>query len=160
MLDLLLLGHDLLVEQVDSLFGYGLLVVLSLFPGARCLSSNVVKGFFAVCAKFGVFEFPCLCSVLNTRPDFRGGVPTFCPYGDCPFSSLFRRTLWKSYLFSWRTKLAKLLCLNCSGSMVLVNFSHYSRVSGSRRVFWHTKPRAHYPPQRPRNSLLHRPSVR
>ena len=51
-------------------------------------------------------------------------VPTFCPYGDWPFSSLFCRTLWKSYLFSWRTKLAKLLCLKCFGRMVLVNFSH------------------------------------
>lgn len=44
------------------------------------------------------------------------------PYGDCPFSS-FCRTLWKSYLFSCRTKLAKLLCLKCLGRMVFVNFS-------------------------------------
>jgi hypothetical protein len=45
------------------------------------------------------------------------------PYGDCPFSSLLCRTLWKSYLFSWRTKLAKLLCLKCLGRMCFVNFS-------------------------------------
>lgn len=61
--------------------------------------------------------------------------PTLGPYGDCPFSSLFCRTLWKSYLFSWRTKLAKLLCLKCLGRMVLVNFSHYSRKSSSQSTF-------------------------
>ena len=30
-------------------------------------------------------------------------------------------TLWKSYLLSWRTKLAKLECLNMRGRMDLVN---------------------------------------
>lgn len=52
-------------------------------------------------------------------------VPTCGPYGDWPFSS-FCLTLWKSYLFSWRTKLAKLLCLKCFGSIVFVNFSFCS----------------------------------
>ena len=61
------------------------------------------------------------------------GLPTFGPYGDCPFSSLFWRTLWKSYLFSWRTKLAKLLCLKCLGRIVLVNFSHCAMVSADRQ---------------------------
>ena len=51
------------------------------------------------------------------------------PYGDWPLSSLFCRTLWKSYLFNCRTKLAKLLCLKCLGRMCLVNFSFYSQVS-------------------------------
>jgi hypothetical protein len=55
------------------------------------------------------------------------------PYGDCPFSSLLCLTLWKSYLFSWRTKLAKLLCLKCLGRMCLVNFSFYSLVNGEAR---------------------------
>lgn len=57
-----------------------------------------------------------------------GGQPTSRPYGDSPFSSLCL-TLWKSYLFNWRTKLAKLLCLKCFGRMFLVNFSFYSRQS-------------------------------
>jgi hypothetical protein len=48
------------------------------------------------------------------------------PYGDCPFSSLLWRTLWKSYLLSWRTKLAKLLCLKCFGRMCFVNFSFWA----------------------------------
>jgi hypothetical protein len=51
------------------------------------------------------------------------------PYGDDPPSSLLCRTLWKSYLLSWRTKLAKLLCLKCFGRMCLVNFSFYQQVS-------------------------------
>lgn len=38
-------------------------------------------------------------------------------------SSLFCLTLWKSYLFNCRTKLAKLLCLKCFGRINLVNFS-------------------------------------
>lgn len=54
------------------------------------------------------------------------------PYGDCPFSSLLWRTLWKSYLFNWRTKLAKLLCLKCLGRMCFVNFSFWPEVSVAR----------------------------
>lgn len=50
------------------------------------------------------------------------------PYGDVPPSSLLCRTLWKSYLFSCRTKEAKLLCLKCFGSMCFVNFSFCKRV--------------------------------
>jgi hypothetical protein len=71
-------------------------------------------------------EFPCLSSgTVNTRassPHNHGGQPTSRPYGDSPLSSLCL-TLWKSYLFNWRTKLAKLLCLKCFGRIVLVNFS-------------------------------------
>ena len=51
------------------------------------------------------------------------------PYGEVPPSSLLCRTLWKSYLFSWRTKLAKLLCLKCFGRMCFVNFSFCEQVS-------------------------------
>jgi hypothetical protein len=42
MLDLLLLGDNLLVEQVDLLGGYGLVVGLGLLAGSRGLSANVV----------------------------------------------------------------------------------------------------------------------
>ena len=45
------------------------------------------------------------------------------PYGEWPFSSLLCRTLWKSYLLSCRTKLAKLLCLKCFGRIDFVNLS-------------------------------------
>ena len=44
-------------------------------------------------------------------------------------SSLFCLTLWKSYLFNCRTKLAKLLCLKCFGRISLVNFSFCPHVS-------------------------------
>lgn len=129
MLDLLLLRHNLLVKKINLLRGYGVVCGLGLFSWRGCLSANVVERFFAVCAELWVLELPCLCNLCETLDpvDFRmgGGLPTFCPYGDWPFSSLFCRTLWKSYLFSWRTKLAKLLCLKCFGRMVLVNFSHY-----------------------------------
>jgi hypothetical protein len=47
---------------------------------------------------------------------------TCLPYGDSLFSS-FRRSLWKSYLLSCRTKLEKLLCLKCFGRISLVNLS-------------------------------------
>jgi hypothetical protein len=46
-------------------------------------------------------------------------------YGESPVSSLCL-ILWKSYLFSCRTKLAKLLCLKCFGRIVLVNWSVYT----------------------------------
>lgn len=37
----------------------------------------------------------------------------------CPSSG--KRNLWKSYLFNWRTKLAKLECLKCLGRICLAN---------------------------------------
>lgn len=69
---------------------------------------------------------PANCDV-NGEPPLRNeggcaGEHTSRPYGDSPLSSLCL-TLWKSYLFNCRTKLAKLLCLKCFGRMVLVNFS-------------------------------------
>lgn len=42
-------------------------MALGLFPGCGCLATNVVERFFAIGAKLGVLEFPCL-SVVNTRP--------------------------------------------------------------------------------------------
>src|SRR5271155_483169 len=50
----------------------------------------------------------------------------FGPYIEVAPSSLFCRTLWKSYLFNCRTKLAKLLCLKCLGRIDFVNFSFSS----------------------------------
>lgn len=55
--------------------------------------------------------------------DVHVGPLTPDPYGECPLSSLLCRTLWKSYLLSCRTKLAKLLCLKCLGRIDLVNLS-------------------------------------
>jgi hypothetical protein len=123
-LDLLLLGDNLLVEEVDLLGGHRVIIVLGLFSRGWCFSANVIEGLFAVRPEFWVLEFPRLFSVREVSFNRGHGEPTFCPYGDWPFSSLFWRTLWKSYLFSWRTKLAKLLCLKCFGKMVFVNFSH------------------------------------
>lgn len=60
---------------------------------------------------------------LGPRVSFRGQRTL----GPCPgLPSSGRLTLWKSYLFSWRTKLAKLLCLKCFGSTRVENFSPYS----------------------------------
>lgn len=44
---------------------------------------------------------------------------TFSPYG--LGASSVDLTLWKSYLLSWRTKLAKFECLKCFGRIDVVN---------------------------------------
>jgi hypothetical protein len=62
-LDLLLLGHDLLVEEVDLLGRNRVIVVLGLLSRSRCLSADIIEGFFAVRPEFWVFEFPCLFCV-------------------------------------------------------------------------------------------------
>ena len=62
----------------------------------------------------------CFMSLLSHTPG---------PYGGVPLSSLLCRTLWKSYLFNCRTKLAKLLCLKCFGRICFVNFSFCAIVS-------------------------------
>lgn len=59
-LNLLLLGEDLLVEQVDLLGWHGVICGLSLFARSRGFAANVVERFFTVGTKFGVFEFPGL----------------------------------------------------------------------------------------------------
>lgn len=71
---------------------------------------------------------PANCQLRELAALVQGGL-TPGPYCDWPFSSLLCRTLWKSYLFNWRTKLAKLLCLKCFGRMCLVNFSFYATIS-------------------------------
>ena len=45
---------------------------------------------------------------------------TFSPYG--LGASSVDLTLWKSYLLSWRTKLAKFECLKCFGRIDVVNW--------------------------------------
>ena len=59
-LDLLLLGENLLVEEVDLLGGDRVVVVLGLLPGRGRFAPDVVERFLAVGSKFGVLEFPCL----------------------------------------------------------------------------------------------------
>lgn len=82
MLDLLLLGHDLLVKQVDLLCWGGLFIALGLFPGCGCFASNIVEGLFAVGAKFGVLELPSLCSASEPRPNHHfQGVTYILPVG-------------------------------------------------------------------------------
>lgn len=84
MLDLLLLGHDLLVEQVDLLCWGGLFIALGLFSRCGCFASNIVEGLFAVGAKLGVLEFPCLCSASEPRPNHNcqfQGVTYILPVG-------------------------------------------------------------------------------
>lgn len=76
-------------------------------PNSGCLNSHAYSRQSENCC-WGVFR--------------KGLEHTEAPYGDCPLSSLCL-TLWKSYLFSCRTKLAKLLCLKCFGSIAFVNFS-------------------------------------
>lgn len=48
------------------------------------------------------------------------GKRTFSPYG--LGASSVDLTLWKSYLLSWRTKLAKFECLKCFGRIDVVNW--------------------------------------
>ena len=86
------------------------------------------------------------------------------PYGDVPPSSLLCRTLWKSYLFSCRTKLAKLLCLKCFGRMCFVNFSFCRAVRSAlslRSCKYVPLIRRSYPlrfPIAPRFHLVHSPT--
>lgn len=124
MRQLLLCRHELRVHQVHLLGGQGLVGDLRRFPGRRRLATNVIQRILTVRFELGVLELPRLGrSVLPPAPDGDASPLTPRPYGDCPLSSLLWRTLWKSYLFSWRTKLAKLLCLKCLGRMDLVNLS-------------------------------------
>lgn len=60
MLDLLLLGENLLVEEIDLLGRDGLVVTLGLLPGRRCFAPNVVKRVLAVGAKLGMLKLPGL----------------------------------------------------------------------------------------------------
>lgn len=157
-LQLLLCRNELCVEEVhllgrDNVFGHNIG-----FPGSRCLSSDVVKSIFVVHLEIGVLELPSLRKLVVHCADQRSGSLTPRPYGEVPPSSLLCRTLWKSYLFSWRTKLAKLLCLKCFGRMCFVNFSFCNRVSADAPSTV-VAPVLSLPPT-PRSCLLHCPSVR
>ena len=84
------------------------------------------------------------------------------PYGEVPPSSLLCRTLWKSYLLSWRTKLAKLLCLKCFGRMCFVNFSFCEQVLANALPVVHARCALHDSVSLPpalRSCLLRYPSV-
>lgn len=65
MLDLLLLGEDLLVEEVDLLGGDRVVGRLGLLAGGRGFAANIVKRIFTVCSKLWVFEFPSLWRVIS-----------------------------------------------------------------------------------------------
>ena len=125
---------------------------------SRCWSfaADIVQGIFVVRLELGMFEFPRLGSsaMRHTR---HGHLPlTPEPYGECPFSSLLCRTLWKSYLLSWRTKLAKLLCLKCLGRIDLVNLSFCARYQLGRWM----KIVGLLAPQVRRSFRHHRPTAR
>lgn len=66
MLDLLLLCHDLLVQQIDLLCWNRIFVVSGLFARGRRLPSNVVQRLFAVGPKLRVLKFPCLYAIIKT----------------------------------------------------------------------------------------------
>lgn len=80
-LNLLLLGEDLLVEQVDLLSGDRVICGLSLFARSRRFAANVIERFFAVGTKFGVFKFPSLfgksVSFLSLLPSDGFGPNTY-----------------------------------------------------------------------------------
>lgn len=62
-LDLLLLGHDLLVQEIDLLCRDGVIMVAGLFTGRRRFPSNIVQRFLAVGPKLGVLELPSLYTI-------------------------------------------------------------------------------------------------
>ena len=66
MLDLLLLCHYLLVQQIDLLCWNRIFVVSGLFARGRRLPSNVVQRLFAVGPKLRVLKFPCLYAIIKT----------------------------------------------------------------------------------------------
>ena len=105
---------------------------LGRFPGRWSFAADVVQGILVVRLELGMFELPGLGSSAAKHPSSSRSPLTPEPYGDCPLSSLLCRTLWKSYLLSWRTKLAKLLCLKCLGRIDFVNLSFWARSQRER----------------------------
>lgn len=65
-LDLLLLCHNLLVQQIDLLCWNRIFVVSGLLARGRRLPSNVVQRLFAVGPKLRVLKFPCLYAIIKT----------------------------------------------------------------------------------------------
>jgi hypothetical protein len=72
-LDLLLLGDNLLVEEVDLLGGHRVIVALGLLSRGWCFSADVIEGLFAVRPEFWVLEFPRLFSVRGVSFNFGMG---------------------------------------------------------------------------------------
>lgn len=62
-LDLLLLGHDLLVQEIDLLCRDRVVMIASLFTGRRRFPSNVVQRFLAVCPELRVLKLPSLYTI-------------------------------------------------------------------------------------------------
>lgn len=96
---------------------------LGWFPGCWSFAADIVQRIFVVRLELGMLEFPRLGTSASMHTRYSHSSLTPEPYGEWPLSSLLCRTLWKSYLLSWRTKLAKLLCLKCLGRIDLVNLS-------------------------------------
>ena len=120
-------SHELCVYQIHLLRWNGFFEYLRRFSRRWGFPLNVVQRILVVRLEFRVFEFPRLwmLDLITLSCKFMSPL-TPAPYGDCPLSSLLCRTLWKSYLFSCLTKLAKLLCLKCFGRIDLVNRSFCS----------------------------------
>ena len=87
MLDLLLLCHNLLVQQVDLLCWNRIFLVPGLFARGRRLPSNIVQRFFAVGPKFGVFKLPRLYTVIRSLSMGVVGIPL-------RFSVAYIGTVW------------------------------------------------------------------
>ncbi len=132
-LDLVLGRRERLAQDDDLLRRRERVVDRRGFPRGRRLSPDIVQVVFPIGAELGMSELPCLPSKRSACHSFCRAArpPTSRPYGDSPLSSLCL-TLWKSYLFNWRTKLAKLLCLKCFGRIIFVNFSFCHARSQSR----------------------------
>ena len=62
-LDLLLLSHDLLVQEIDLLCWDRVVMVASLFTGRRRFPSNVVQRLLAVGPELRVLKLPSLCTI-------------------------------------------------------------------------------------------------
>ena len=123
LLELLLCGYELSINKVHLLRWGCLIDDLRGFPRCWRFTADIVQRILVVCLKLRMLEFPRLGSSVVEHTPYTYSPLTPEPYGECPLSSLLCRTLWKSYLLSWRTKLAKLLCLKCLGRMDLVNLS-------------------------------------
>ena len=99
------------------------------FRGAGAFRLMLSRASLLFTLKSGCLNSQAYALSEHHDPDIRVSRHTPGPYGEVLPSSLLCRTLWKSYLLSCRTKLAKLLCLKCLGRICFVNFSFYNSVS-------------------------------